>query len=629
MSELEQIIMLLENNNIQEALHLIIQCEDKNGINPVLCNLKGMLAFKAEEYSTAIHCFKEGIVLGGEDADLYYNLACCYEITGELCQALEQYKKALAVTDNEMQQMQIQEIIASLNESIEDNIKKGNEHLIIKNIDDKQMPTLTDKIFVMRERMADVFIDRNQPLVSVVVLAYNNLEKYTKTCVECILKYTTNIDYELVLIDNGSNDGTLEYFKSVVHPNKKVVRITKNIGSGYGGYQSFKQATGKYVVFVANDLYVTKNWLSNMLKCMMSDYRIGMVNPVSDYVSNYQSVDLGYTDFDNMQLKAEAYNVSSPSKWEERLRLITLGTLYKRECLDMIGISDYGFIHDFGDDDITFRVRRAGYKAILCKDTFISHAGKITDKGQELMQQSLEKGRVAFREKYHGIDAWDDVNNYEVNMLKLVELESIKRMDHPKVLGIDVKCGTPILEIKNKLQYAHVFDTELSAFSTDAKYWLDLKTICQGDVVVDRIEYIGESFEENSFDYILLGEYLNFYHNPYKLLDSLLKLLKGSGTLLIKLTNTQDIGIFLSILGFEVNREIDSISYLEVNHLNHYLLSRGYKIKHTLAEQHNLNKMTKAFTQNLIRNTEEVKNKEEVINRLIIKEYAIEITANH
>ena len=58
--------------------------------------------------------------------------------------------------------------------------------------------------------------------VTISIQAFNRLEK-TKRCVESILKYTKGIDYELLLVDSGSSDGTFEYYKSVPHEKKKVV----------------------------------------------------------------------------------------------------------------------------------------------------------------------------------------------------------------------------------------------------------------------------------------------------------------------------------------------------------------------------------------------------------------------
>lgn len=395
--------------------------------------------------------------------------------------------------------------------------------------------------------------------VTIWVQAYNRLEK-TKRCVESILKYTDDVDYDLLLVDNGSDDGTFEYFKSVPFEKKTIIRVSDNIGTMFPGSAFPLSMIGKYLVAVPNDLIVTKKWLSNMLKVMESDEKIGMVTPVSSNASNLQGIDFPYSDWDDMQRKAAEYNHSDPTKWQERLRVLTVGSLYSKECLYGIGwpLWDVGFLHDFGDDDVTFRVRRAGYKAVLAVDTWICHDHPSNERDYEKLRESLRLGRENFREKYHGVDAWDDVNNYIFHFLG----SKIKRLsvEKARILGVDTKCGTPILDIKNEIRKYGIFDAETSAFSQDEKYMDDLKTICNGIVSCDREEYFRDSFPENYFDYIIIGRDINRYHEPQKVLMDAYRMLKENGQLLISLKNTYNIYSLFQLYGMREDYD-DEFAY--------------------------------------------------------------------
>lgn len=376
--------------------------------------------------------------------------------------------------------------------------------------------------------------------VTIWIQAYNRLEK-TKHCVESVLQYTADVDYDLLLVDNGSEDGTFEYFKSIEFTKKTIIRISHNIGTAFPGGVVPLNMISKYLVILNNDLIVTRNWLTNMLKVMESDEMIGMVNPVSSNTSNLQNVDLSYSDFDDMQKKAEMYNQSNPIMWEERLRLITLGTLLRKECIYAVGwpYNDVGFLHDFSDDDLTFRVRRAGYKAVLARDTWICHDHPAETRDPVQLSKSLRLGRENFKEKWSGVDAWNDVNNYILphigNKIKRIELKKAN------ILGLDVKCGTPILDIKNKIREYGVFETETAAFCQDEKYMADLKSICNGIVACDREEYIRDSFPIGYFDYIIIGQDINQYHEPQKVLMDAYSMLRNSGQLIFTLKNTYSI----------------------------------------------------------------------------------------
>ncbi|MRS03236.1 glycosyltransferase family 2 protein, partial [bacterium] len=402
--------------------------------------------------------------------------------------------------------------------------------LIVENTDNVEAPKPGKGLFESRKNRIDASLGSNKDLVSIVMQSFNRLDK-TKKCIESILKYTTDINYELILIDNGSTDGTLEYFKSIKHPQKTIVHVTKNIGSYVPSIYKLK---GKYVANVCNDTYVTKNWLSNLLACLKSDESIGLAVPVISNGSNNQGADISFNSLEEMQEKAALHNVSNPCLWHERIRLVIQLALYKREMFDLVGLADYGFFHDFADDDLSFRIRRAGYKLMLCKDTFVHHdhiRQSMTNDEVAAFNNSIESGRKDFQDKYYGIDAWSDVNNYEPALITLLNPKEYDPKESVDVLGVDVYCGTPILEVKNKLKENSVFSTNLSAFTTHAKYWIDLKSIGSRNVVVDKIENFNSCFNEEKFDIVILGKPINSYENPMDLLENLVKRLKSNGHL--------------------------------------------------------------------------------------------------
>ncbi|WP_234119670.1 glycosyltransferase [Clostridium hydrogenum] len=573
----------IENNNIEEALDLITEHNDEFFDCAEFWNMKGIVCIKVNNFDIAKNCLKAALKIDKNYIDAMYNLAYVYEVTENYYDALKQYNEILEITRDSNLENEVKLAIVRINDAM----GKFNYETIIKNTDMKSAPNGNDSIFRVRHNMVGTILEENRPLVSIFVLAYNNLEKYTKKCVECILKYTKDVDYELILVDNGSDDDTYEYFKSVIHPRKKVIKITKNIGAGYGGYEGIYNSKGEYIVGIANDIFVTSNWLSNMLKCAMSDERIGMVTPVADSISNMQAVDLNYSDFDDMQEKAKKYNISNPRLWHERLRLITIGTLYKKECIDIVGNPDYGFLHDFADDDISFRIRRAGYKTILCKDVFVCHAGKINDKGNGFALKSIEKGKKNFQDKYYGVDAWSDVANFESEMISCLNINNDFN-NEINVLGIDVLCGTPLLEVKNLLRENGLFDVKLHSYTEDAKYWIDLKTISDGIVEVDRIEFINEKFDKQIFDYILIEKPINFYNDIYRTFKNIGNCLRRGGQLILKLNNSFQLSSFMNNCGYNLDIGKELKNMCNLNDFLDFTNSLGYECEKVIPQFFNL-----------------------------------------
>jgi len=501
--------------------------------------------------------------------------------------------------------------------------------LIVENTDNVDSPKPGNGLFESRKNRIEASLGSNNDLVSVVVQSYNRLDK-TKNCVESILKYTNDINYELILIDNGSTDDTLKYFKSVKHPKKTIVHVTKNIGSYV---PTIYKLNGKYLAFVCNDTYVTKNWLTNLITCMKSDESIGSVVPVISNGSNNQGADITFNSLEEMQEKAALHNVSNPQLWNERIRLVIQLAVYKREILDLVGLGDYGFFHDFADDDLSFRIRRAGYKIVLCKDTFVHHDHIRTNLNNDeinAFNNSIESGKKDFRNKYFGLDAWADVNNYEPALIALIDPKEHNPNESLDVLGIDVLCGTPILEIKNKLRENFLFNTNLSAFTNDAKYWLDLKTICSKNVVVDKIENFNSYFNNDKFDYMILGHPINSYANSFTLLENLLKRLKENGHLLVNLRNSFDFTALVKSLGGNVtmNEQFEDRSLFFQFTIDDFLMKvdkLGYRHNRIIPENWPVDQNLQPIIRNAISSLNLNTNPQEIYNRSIIRNFSIDI----
>jgi len=480
-------------------------------------------------------------------------------------------------------------------------------------------PAEAEDIYISRKNAYSKLL-QDIPEITIFVVAYNRLEK-TRRCVESILEYTKEFNYELLLVDNGSEDATLEYFQSVDFQNKRIIRITKNLGSQYALNLAMRSFSGRYFVQVTNDVIVTKNWLSNLLKCMESDPRIGMVTPGSSNISNFQEIPLSFHSYKEMQEKAALYNQSDPRKWEERLRLMTVVLVIKRELIELTGMIDRGFFHDFGDDDFSVRVRRAGYKLMLCMDTFVHHDHDFRrgeDKDMSQFQLSLEKGRKNFNDKYYGLDSWTDMSNYEGYLSQNFPEGKLPAV--PNILGVDTMCGLPILQIKNELRHRGVMEAETSAFTSEAKYVTDLQTVC-GTVACDRIERISDFLENKSFDYIVLGKPINTYPEIPRLLRSLFKALRPSGALFLKLQNTQDVLAYLSMMGRNFALE-SFITQITLNQFNHMLQLLKVDSCNILRISHQMDVESQNALRNALQNSGLANDIQTAFNNLMAKEYA-------
>lgn len=463
--------------------------------------------------------------------------------------------------------------------------------------------------------------EEGAPLISIYVQGYNRLEK-TKYCVECVLKYTSDQDFELILVDNGSEDGTYEYFQSVPWKKKTIIRVTKNIGSAFPWNMIKRVYRGKYLVGLPNDVYVTKNWLSNLLSCMESDPTIGFVMPVSSNISNLQQVNLPFETMEEMQEAAAKYNRPDPSKWEERMRLITVMSIFKREILDLVGSNDYGFAHNFSEDDYAARIRHAGYRLILCKDTYVCHDHRFRE-DMEPLHEDCMIGRRNFYSKYN-LDGWGDILNFETYLINLLNPSDFLDKEI-NALTVDVKCGTPVLEIRNRFRAAKTGHNLTSfVFTTQAKYYDSL--IRQAEYVeCDRIDYIQEYYGNGTMDLILLGEPLNHYNQPEILIQKLLLMLKEGGVLLLKVRNTNTYENFLQILQLAQPADEERFAAFTRQDLINSLNQGNVSKLHTAAEWYEVGDEMTNLIEGIAKNMNPGSYKE-ISDQLMTKEYHCRIT---
>lgn len=397
----------------------------------------------------------------------------------------------------------------------------------------------------------------NSPLVSIVVTAYNHLD-YTKKCIESLYDYTKDIDFELITINNGSSDGTREYFNSLEDSVK--IDFEENAGVDKAINYGFRIAKGKYTLNLSNDIVVTRGWLNNLIICMESDEKIGMAVPVCGFSSNAQQVNLPYTTLEEMQVMAALYNISNPNLWEERLRLVTYTCIFRTDVQKSIG----GFDEDFNpggydDDAISFTIRRMGYKLILAKDTYVHHYGSITFNVEYTKNNLAVRNRSLFLKKFK-------VDSYTASLIdfNVVNLLHYSKKEELHILGIGASCGSTLLQIKNEYKKTGNTGIHLS-YLTEHPYCIpDLRTICDSCFCGLAMD-ISMFFKEAFFDYIIVESEVSSITDIPEFYAYLPALLKSEGCIVGTAPDENILLIMKEALqkkGLSIEKNIENYYYL-------------------------------------------------------------------
>ncbi len=217
------------------------------------------------------------------------------------------------------------------------------------------------------------------PKASIIILTYNNL-KYTRMCLESIYEKTSEPSFEVVLVDNASLDGTPQYLQEFAstHENVRLVLNPVNQGFARGNNTGAAEASGEILVFLNNDIVVTRGWLAGLLPYLEED-QVGMVGPVTNASGNESRIPVDYEDLADMDAFAERYTQAHQGQVFEIRMLPFQCVAIRRQVYEQVGPLDERFgIGMFEDDDYALRLKQAGYKILCAPDVYVHHWGSAS-----------------------------------------------------------------------------------------------------------------------------------------------------------------------------------------------------------------------------------------------------------
>ena len=214
--------------------------------------------------------------------------------------------------------------------------------------------------------------------VLITILNYNGIHLLKKHLASVTKTEYSNFD--IVVVDNGSTDDSVEYLKKE-YPDIKIVRSNTNLGFGRGNNLGVKMYPNyDAYVLLNNDVSVEKNWLSELVKVAQSDKSIGAVGPKilysekrnSKYVINSAGmvVDKHFMSYDRYEGEIDSENYSATQEVE----CLTGGAiLITKEAWDKVGGFNPKMFLYYEDVDLCLRIKDAGYKLYYCGKSIVYH----------------------------------------------------------------------------------------------------------------------------------------------------------------------------------------------------------------------------------------------------------------
>lgn len=224
---------------------------------------------------------------------------------------------------------------------------------------------------------------------------------YTRECLSSVRRWTAE-PYEVLLVDNGSGDGTAAKAAALGDPHLRVIRNASNRGFAAAINQGMEAARGAHLVWLNNDTIVTPGWLDRLVAASERAPWVGAVGPCTGEINGLQKVPAPYRDLSSLPQFAEARALMNAGRVTHAHRLAGFCFLVKREAVRRVGLLDENFGQGcYEDFDYCLRLRQAGYELLVAEDVFIHHHGHKTFEGNGV---SSARARAVNREIF--IDKW-------------------------------------------------------------------------------------------------------------------------------------------------------------------------------------------------------------------------------
>ena len=258
------------------------------------------------------------------------------------------------------------------------------------------------------------------PYVSIVIINYNGLS-FLKDCFSSISELNYPHErYEVIMVDNASTDGSVEYVKKK-YPFVKIIKLNRNYGFTGGANFGAKYSNGDIIFFLNNDAVVDKNCLIEAVKTLLKDDKIAICgskvislrDPTIQYGGGFLHYMGGavYIPLTDRELKMEFLPVGS---------ICGASFLIRKKVFQEVNGFDNNYFLYSDEVDLCHRVWLAGYYVVFCPKSVAYHygggtAGKLATGKHSLLASRLSSPLRVFYGNRNSL----------INIIKNFELKNV------------------------------------------------------------------------------------------------------------------------------------------------------------------------------------------------------------
>ena len=225
--------------------------------------------------------------------------------------------------------------------------------------------------------------NRHQSQVSIVIPVFNRLD-LTRQCLESVWKYTPDGDAEIIVVDNGSTDGTAEELRDLQEQGRiQAIVNEENLGFARACNMGATAANHPYVLFLNNDTEVTPDWLEPLVSTLDLDPKVGAVGSrmlFPDGTIQHAGVAIVEQERQSekfLDAKHLCYRKPAdfpPANKPQMMRCLTAACLMvRRDVFEDLGGFDTEYWNGFEDVDLCLTMSEQGWNLVYQPESLVVH----------------------------------------------------------------------------------------------------------------------------------------------------------------------------------------------------------------------------------------------------------------
>ena len=220
--------------------------------------------------------------------------------------------------------------------------------------------------------------------VSIIVLTWNCLD-VTRNCLRTLLEETGHPDFEVVVVDNGSTDGTADYVRTLA--GVRLIENGENLGFVRGNNVGIEAVAGDVVLLNNDTEIIQADWLERMQELAYSADDIGLVGcrlANADGRLVHAGTYMPLPSFWGQEYPGDELDIGQYADDREVEGVIAACVYIKRAVIDKIGGLDTDYFSYFEDTDYCLKADRAGFKTYCCGGVTVKHLENASTAGNRM-----------------------------------------------------------------------------------------------------------------------------------------------------------------------------------------------------------------------------------------------------